>query len=217
MRAEEISHERLDELVSDVKRLVLIVGAAADSLQQMKTEILREFMRFTATPPGDDAATLEEVCACLKRAELQTHRVIEQLSELIEGTQGPRTLRTLQAEVGEWQRRNFPQQPPGQPALGTAEETGELWEAALELLGLGKLSALVGRVCHAELKLEQRIRGTREELRARLEDAIGDLVVFIANLCNTRGIDLQEVVDRTWSQVSKRDWRSDPVSGGAGA
>lgn len=124
-----------------------------------------------------------------------------------------RTLSDLQQEVLAWQRHNFPDQRSHEPTLGVAEEHGELWEAALGLISLGGLSALVGRVCHAELKLTQAIRGTREELEARLEDAIADLVIFVVNLCNTRGIDLQRIVDRTWEEVRLRDWKRDPLRG----
>jgi NTP pyrophosphatase (non-canonical NTP hydrolase) len=126
----------------------------------------------------------------------------------------PLSLGELQEQVHAWQLHNFPEQRSHEPALGVPEELGELWEAVLGLINFGALSAVVGRVCHAELKLGQSIRGTREELAARLEDAIGDLVIFLVNLCNTRGLDLQRIVDRTWAEVSKRDWKKDPLGGG---
>jgi NTP pyrophosphatase (non-canonical NTP hydrolase) len=164
-------------------------------------------------------AAYDEIAAKLKAADYH-HSFVDDAIDMhgigLERGPGPhvRTIAELQTEVLRWQRHNFPDQCSHEPALGVPEELGELWEAALGLISLGGLSALVGRVCHAELKLQQSIRGTREELQARLEDAIGDLVIFLVNLCNTRGLNLQRIVDRTWSEVSKRDWKRDPLKGG---
>lgn len=126
----------------------------------------------------------------------------------------PRTFGELQLALGEWQRRNFPDAHRLEPAVGIAEELGEAWDAVLGLVALGKLSAAVGSVSHAALKLHQGIRGTPDELRAKLIDAVGDLMIFTINMCTRFDLDLQEVVDRTWREVSKRDWRADPTRGG---
>jgi len=127
------------------------------------------------------------------------------------------TLDEIQAEVRVWADHNFPGHKPHEAALGIAEEAGEFWEALVDTLLAGKLSALVGRVCHAELKFEQGIRGTAEERRAKLEDAIGDTFVFLLHLCSSRGISAKDVLDRTWEQVRKRDWQKNRINGDADA
>ena len=106
------------------------------------------------------------------------------------------TLATVQAEAWQWTKRNFPGQAPWHPLLGVTEELGEL--------------------NHAYLKAVQGIRGTPEEHRAAMEDAVGDLVIFLANWCSHMGIDLSAAVARTWEQVRKRDWQAHPETGTSG-
>lgn len=103
-------------------------------------------------------------------------------------------LKRLQEETGEWLRRNFPGQLPHQPLLGLVEELGEL--------------------AHARLKHEQAIRGYDiEKSRHEIEDAIGDIQVFLAGFCNTNGYDLDDIVERVWSEVRTRDWVAYPETG----
>ena len=126
----------------------------------------------------------------------------------------PQSFTELQTVLGEWQRRNFPNAHRLEPVVGVAEEMGEAWDAILGLVTAGSLSAAVGRVSHAALKLHQGIRGTPEQLREKLVDAVGDLMIFTVNMCTRFDLDLQEIVDRTWAEVSKRDWQVDPIAGG---
>jgi NTP pyrophosphatase (non-canonical NTP hydrolase) len=103
-------------------------------------------------------------------------------------------LRTLQDETREWLAHNFPGQEPHQPLLGIVEEVGEL--------------------AHARLKHEQAIRGYDiEKSRSEIEDAIGDIQVFLAGFCNTNGYDLDEIVTRVWADVKTRDWVAHPETG----
>lgn len=106
---------------------------------------------------------------------------------------GRMTFIQLQQQVSVWSRKNFFEQPSYRPLLGIQEECGEL--------------------SHAHLKAEQGIRGTPEKHRAAKEDAIGDLVIFLADYCHREGISLQECVEKTWEQVSKRDWVGNPQTG----
>lgn len=92
----------------------------------------------------------------------------------------------FQEQVGEWVKKNFPNQHPYQPLLGLAEEVGEL--------------------AHAHLKGEQGIRHTPEEIILLKEDAIGDILVFLANYCEANDLSLEECVEKTWNDVKKRDW-----------
>lgn len=100
-------------------------------------------------------------------------------------------LKQIQAEQKEWSDRNFSNKKPYQPILGAAEEVGEL--------------------AHAFLKMEQGIRGTRQEHEAAMKDAIGDTCVFLMELCNQMGWQFDEIIEGTWSHVKKRDWKKDSM------
>jgi len=104
------------------------------------------------------------------------------------------TLRRLQKESREWTDKNFGEHPAWHPLLGLVEEVGEL--------------------SHAHLKSEQGIRGNKDEHRLAKIDAVGDIVIYLADYCNQIGIDFEASVDETWRKVSKRDWKADKVAGG---
>lgn len=107
---------------------------------------------------------------------------------------GDMTLREMQEEQGVWADRNFGSgRPSWQPLLGAVEEVGEL--------------------AHAHLKQAQGIRGTMAEHRAAKIDAVGDIIVFLADYCNIEDIDLQGAVQTTWEDVRTRDWRANAVDG----
>lgn len=97
--------------------------------------------------------------------------------------------------------KNFPNNTPDNPFKGMVEELGEL--------------------AHALLKKEQGIRGTPEEHDVAAKDAVGDLVVYMADFCERRGWNLQEIVETTWNVVKQRDWTKNKhdgvqASGGSG-
>jgi NTP pyrophosphatase (non-canonical NTP hydrolase) len=106
-------------------------------------------------------------------------------------------LELFQADVYRWNAFNFPGKieagDSDQPFKGLMEELGEL--------------------AHADLKLQQGIRGD-ENLEAMRADAVGDLMVFLADYCNLVGIDMDEVLRETWSKVRMRNWRKYPDSKG---
>jgi NTP pyrophosphatase (non-canonical NTP hydrolase) len=102
-------------------------------------------------------------------------------------------IRELQVQHVNWLSHNFPEQQDHQPLLGIVEEVGEL--------------------AHALLKSEQGIRGGNH--RAEELDAIGDIFIYMLSYCNTRGIDLEDVIEGTWRAVRERDWVADPAGGGA--
>lgn len=103
------------------------------------------------------------------------------------------TLQQLQTEVEAWQRINFKDKKPYQPLLGIVEEVGEL--------------------SHAHLKLEQGIRGSKEEHELAKIDAVGDIVVYLADYCTQNHISLQDAVERTWQQVKQRNWTNNARTG----
>jgi len=103
----------------------------------------------------------------------------------------------LQREHKEWVEHNFPRNEPYMPLLGIMEEVGEL--------------------SHAHLKFDQEIRGyTRSRWEAEAEDAIGDIIIYLASYCNANFLNLEECLDRTWDRVKQRDWIADPQKGGEG-
>lgn len=101
-------------------------------------------------------------------------------------------LRKLQHEHKAWQAYNFGTQEASDIFIGIVEEVGEL--------------------AHSHLKQKQGIR-SNEDHEAKSKDAIGDMCIFLANYCNLRGYDLHEIIETTWSEVSKRDWIKYPNTG----
>ena len=100
-------------------------------------------------------------------------------------------LKEIQKEQDEWSKRNFDNKKPYQPILGAAEEVGEL--------------------AHAFLKMEQGIRGTKEEHHSKMKDAVGDCCIFLMDLCNQMGWDFEAIISETWTEVKKRDWKKDSL------
>ena len=96
-------------------------------------------------------------------------------------------LKQLQEEHRIWSLFNFGVQPSYHSLLGAAEEIGEL--------------------AHAHLKGEQGIRSA-EATREAKEDAIADAIIYLAGYCNSEGINLEEILQRTWDKVKTRDWRA---------
>ena len=84
------------------------------------------------------------------------------------------TLSDLQGELRLWQEHNFPGRESWEPLMGVAEEVGEL--------------------SHAHLKQHQGIR-RNEDHEAKARDAVGDIIVYLADYCNARGFSLQRCLD----------------------
>lgn len=79
----------------------------------------------------------------------------------------PETLQDLQESLYNWQKYNFGDQDNERMLLGVFEESGEL--------------------CHAQLKLEQGIRGSIEKHEADMRDAIGDVMIYLLNYMSGLG------------------------------
>lgn len=88
-----------------------------------------------------------------------------------------------------------PDAPSDRPLFGAVEEIGEL--------------------AHAHLKGLQGIRHTPEEIAERKRDAVGDVLVYLADYCNREGVSLSACVERAWGEVRLRDWRSNKETGQA--
>ena len=102
-------------------------------------------------------------------------------------------LKKLQDEVSMWSRMNFQDQPSYRPLLGIAEEVGEL--------------------CHAHLKAEQDIRGSEQSHFDAKCDAVGDIIIYLADYCSREGIDLEMALTLTWDSVKERDWIKNKENG----
>jgi NTP pyrophosphatase (non-canonical NTP hydrolase) len=77
-----------------------------------------------------------------------------------------------------WEFNNFGEQEPIKPLLGMQEEIGELSQAVL--------------------KHSQGIRsGTEEEVKDKIRDAIGDVVVYLISFCNKANVGLLQVIADT--------------------
>ena len=105
---------------------------------------------------------------------------------------GPLTLDLLQRQQEPWVSHNFGDRPAHVPLLGALEELGEL--------------------AHAHIKGEQGIRHTPEEIAAMKRDALGDVIIYLADYATSQGINLQEAVEETWGKVIRRDWKADPMN-----
>jgi len=103
------------------------------------------------------------------------------------------SLSEMQKEQEVWSKKNFKNRRPYQPILGAAEEVGEL--------------------AHAYLKMEQGIRGNKEEHLANMKDAVADCVIFLMDLCNQMDWDMETIVNETWGEVKKRDWKKNALEG----
>lgn len=100
--------------------------------------------------------------------------------------------RVLQLEVREWAEKNFPAAEPWEPLVGAMEELGEL--------------------SHAHLKEHQGIRTGENEAK---EDAIADIIIYLADYCWRNHISMAASVYETWQKVKKRDWKNNPKTGKA--
>lgn len=103
------------------------------------------------------------------------------------------SIREIQAEHAAWSKKNFPNAEPWMPILGVIEEVGEL--------------------AHAYLKRAQGIRGTQEQHTENMQDAVGDVVIFLMDFCTRHGFDLEEIIETTWEEVKQRDWEKNPENG----
>ena len=106
-------------------------------------------------------------------------------------------LKKLQARRQVWALRNFGPDPKPyghQNVLGVCAEAGEL--------------------AHAQLKLEQNIRGDRDEHLTEIADAVGDICMYLMGVCDNYGFVFEECIRQTAESVMRRDWVADPERGG---
>lgn len=105
------------------------------------------------------------------------------------------TFARLQNEHSSWAAKNFPDsKEPYIALLGVQEEVGEL--------------------SHHVLKALQGIRGSKEHHIEQQKDAVGDILIFLADFCNKANFNMQEIIERVWGEVKQRDWSKNKFDGG---
>jgi hypothetical protein len=75
-------------------------------------------------------------------------------------------------------------------------------------------AVLVGKLCHAHLKMEQGIRGDKI---GHIKDIIEYLKLIYSRLCIIcwkYNIDFDQCIEVTWKKVQNRDWNKNKVNGG---
>lgn len=109
-----------------------------------------------------------------------------------------RDLRALQSEVAPWSQRNFPGTSLGIASLGYFEEAGEL--------------------ARCIVKMEQGIRGTREQWLAEAAKEIGDNFIKLVDIADRLGLDAHKCAWDRWADgpkpIRERDWTTDRVGHG---
>ena len=129
----------------------------------------------------------------MKKIKVKFKKVKAQVPELVESPFEKFDLFIFQEQQRHWQNRNFPNNESYFCLLGAMEELGE--------------------ICHSHLKSLQKIRGSKQEHEAKIQDGIGDLIVYLAGYCNLKGYDLEHIIKTTWDQVKKRDWKKNKKNG----
>ena len=100
-------------------------------------------------------------------------------------------LHQMQKEINKWLIHNFGTPPVTDQVLIISEEVGEL--------------------AHHVLKYKQGIR-RNEDHESGIEDAVADIVIGVMAFCGLWGIELEDLLKKTWGEVSQRDWREE-ISG----
>ena len=96
-------------------------------------------------------------------------------------------LKKFQEEQRIWSTKNF----------------GETYGSGYRSI-LGAVEEL-GELAHAHLKSEQGIRTDEDHTLAK-KDAVGDIVIYLADYCWREGLSLEDCISDAWEIVSKRDW-----------
>lgn len=108
-----------------------------------------------------------------------------------------KSLREIQTEIGKWSKKNF--------GNNISKATGQALFSTNALLGIIEET---GELAHCVLKRHQGIRGYDDDLKYTTErdDAIADILVYLCDFSCREGVDLQEVLNKVWAKVQKRDW-----------
>ena len=98
----------------------------------------------------------------------------------------------IQLDHKQWQEHNFGVLPPEDSLLGIMEELGEL--------------------SHAFTKAKQNVRIDEDHV-ANMEDAVGDIAIFLMSFCSSQRLSFKACIENTWDKVKQRDWKKYPEKG----
>lgn len=131
-------------------------------------------------------------------------------SSLSDSEQVMDDLRRLEQEVGEWAEENFGDRDQIRRSInerGKRRKPGADIGALFCTLGVNEEA---GELTHSVLKQAQGIREDDPGVGREAEmDAVGDIIVYLADFCYRRGYDLGECVESAWyGEVSSREWES---------
>jgi NTP pyrophosphatase (non-canonical NTP hydrolase) len=106
----------------------------------------------------------------------------------------PPVRESTEAEVVRWIRTNFGPPTPWGTVGGLTEEVGEL--------------------ARCMVKMEQGIRGTREEWVAEARKETGDVLIKLMDVADYFGFSVLEAFAERWETIRRRDWTTDKVGHG---
>lgn len=161
-------------------------------------------------------------------------------------TKTPINLEQLQIDVGEWSRRNFPNNQPHHPLLGIIEEIGEhgdaktsedkadaVADATIFLCDYCarngvklkdsipknpfRIVSTFARLSHFHLKGEQKIRYAPEIIQKMKEELCQEIIGCLRGMAQMHILDFDAVVSNTWDQVKQRNWSTNPLTAAAAA
>lgn len=91
----------------------------------------------------------------------------------------------------------------------------DVFEASERVYESAPMVVFLGRICHAHLKAEQRIRGTSgEHVATKVQSMAGVIQCARHALVNAgSSLTLEDAVRATWSSVKQRDWKKAPSNG----
>lgn len=107
-------------------------------------------------------------------------------------------LKEFQKEVVQWSDYNF-------------GESRGIDAAKDRLLGVQEE---VGELSHAILKLTQGIRMGEDHI-GNAKDAVGDIMIYLADFCGKMGFCLDTCITDAWDVVKQRNWKNNPITGKA--
>jgi hypothetical protein len=72
---------------------------------------------------------------------------------------------------------------------------------------------ILGKLCHAQLKLEQGIRGDDDVHITTISEYLAVIITALKDICNRYNWEFMCVVSNVWDLVSKRDWKKNTETG----
>lgn len=128
------------------------------------------------------------------QTESENATLRQQVEDLQSEYKEAHTFSQIQSLASSWSYKNFGNHYGSgyRNLLGIAEEVGEL--------------------CHAQLKGEQGIRHTPEEILKMKKDAVGDIIIFLCNYCDSQKLNLHDCVNVAWNVIKDRSWQSDNLT-----